>query len=61
MFSEQEAVQCGAAVRYPQPALVQILGASRGILDLLAEDEGQLEQEQVPVSALPDQGFGLPD
>lgn len=48
-------------VYYPQTALVEIFGASRRIFDLLAEDERQLKQKQVAVSALPDQRLGLPD
>ena len=33
---------------------------SVGVLDLLAEDQGHLEQEEVALAALADQGLGVP-
>lgn len=46
---------------YPQPALVDVFGPSRRVFDLLAEDEWQLEQEEVSVPPLSDQRFWLPN
>lgn len=48
-------------VFYPQSALVQVFRSSRGVFDLLAEDERQLKEEEVTVSPLPDQRLWLPN
>lgn len=47
--------------RYPQTTFVEVFGSSRRVFDLLAEDERQLEQEEVAVPPLPDQRLRLPN
>lgn len=46
---------------YPQSALVEVFRSSRRVFDLLAEDERQLEEEEVTVPTLPDQRLWLPN
>ena len=45
---------------YEELALVDVLAPPVGVLDLLAEDQRHLEEEEVPLTALADQGLGVP-
>ena len=45
---------------YKELALVDVLAPPIGVFDLLAEDQRHLEEEEVPLPALADQGLGVP-
>lgn len=45
---------------YKELALVQVLAAAIGVFDFFAEDQGHFEEEEVPVTTLPDQSLGIP-
>lgn len=45
---------------YKEFALVDVFAPAIGILNLLAKDKRHLEEEEVPLSALPDQSLGIP-
>jgi len=46
---------------YKEFALVDVFAPAVGVLDLLAEHEGHLEEEEVALSALTDQSLWIPD
>ena len=47
---------------YHEPGLVDVLGLPVGVLDLLAEDQVKLEEEDVPLLGLADDDvLGVPD
>ena len=45
---------------YQHLHLVEVLGLATAVLDLLAEDEVELEEEHPPFARLPDQLLGVP-
>lgn len=45
---------------YKEFALVDVFAPAVGIFNLLAEDKRHLEEEEVALSALPDQSLGIP-
>lgn len=46
---------------YKEFALVDVFAPSIGIFNLLAEDKRHLEEEEVALSAFPDQSLGIPN
>ena len=46
---------------YVHLALVHVLGLASAVLGLLAKDQEQLEEEDVPLSALAEDLLGVPD
>lgn len=45
---------------YKEFAFVKVFAAAIGIFDFLAEDQGHLEEEEVSVTAFPNQSLGIP-
>jgi len=45
---------------YKELALVNVFAPPIGVLDLLAEDQRHLKQEEVALAALADQSLGVP-